>query len=209
VRLILPLALLFTGCHARLKQASRSIDAVRIEVTGDRKPNVRLGQLYVMDPGLGGMMTEAYNLAQLSREAQLEAVVANKVDAAQMNAAFVYGVRETLGVGPPFAAVDDATATISLDVRRWGLEVNGFPAPATFAYQVRVRGMLDGRTFYRTRFRCAGDAGPARWVEAVPFGGRDAERLQGLPAAHVQETFDKAAYSCGRQLAARLRTHAG
>jgi hypothetical protein len=145
------------------------------------------------------------------REGRLSAIISEKLDAEGVSAAFVYGLREGLGNGPPFAETDGAEAKLILEVVDWGLDVSSNPFPAVFTYKIRVRGVkADGTRFYRASFRCTGDAGEAKWIDGYGWtSSRDERDLEALPAARIQETFDKAAYTCGQELAGQLRFHAG
>ncbi|MCB9673943.1 MAG: hypothetical protein H6737_02445 [Alphaproteobacteria bacterium] len=203
-------ALLLPACHGRFRHAVENLGEVRLVPETRTGPDVDLARIYSADPGIAGVMAESYNLSQMMREGRLSAIIAEKIDADQMNAAFVYGIREQLDGGPPFSATDAGQARIDLRVVDWGLEVTGYPFPAVFTYKIRARGTLpDGTPFYRATFKCTGDAGEARWIDAYGWGSRDEQRLEALPAEVVQETFDKAAYACGHQFAEKLRQHAG
>lgn len=188
------------ACHPRLKRAAPTLDAVAITLRNDNPPQLSFGDLDV-----GGPMATGYAWQVLTSKAALTALLDERVDRERMGAAFAFGVREALGPGPPFAAVDQADAVLELEITRWGLEVNGFPLPASLDLRVRVTGVHGGRRFYRDRFRCLGNAGTVRWVEsAISAGGRAR-----IPTSVVQDTFDAGAYSCGRVLAARIRNQAG
>jgi len=207
--LLLSLTLL-TGCHARFQREVGNLSAVRLVPDLRVGPDVDLARASTLHAGAGGVLAETYNLSQYIRENRLASIIAEKIDADQMNAAFVYGVRESLGEGPPFAATDGATARIDLAIVHWGLDTTGFPNAAMFTYKVRAIGTLpNGKRFYRSTHRCVGDAGEARWISSWGFGSRDAQRLEALPPSAMQETFDKAAYACGYEFAERIRLHAG
>ena len=202
---------LLSACHQRFRDQVDTIDAVRAVPTTPVQPDVDLARIWTADPGMVGLMADSYNLSQMIREGRMSAVIAEKLDAQGVSAAFVYGLREGLGEGPPFAETDDATAKLTLEVVDWGLDVSSSPFPAVFTYKVRVRGVLpDGDPFYRASFRCTGDAGEAKWIDGFGWASsRDERDLRALPAARIQETFDKAAYQCGQDLAGQLRYHAG
>lgn len=202
--------LLLTGCHNRFRKAATSMDAVRLDADPTAPPDVDLGRIYTLNSGFNSTMTESWNLTQFSREVQFASMLEAKVDKEGMAAAFIYGVREQLGAGPPFAATDDATDVLYIDVVDWGLTVMGFGAPAAFTYRVRVTGEHpDGAVFYRTTFRCVGNAGRARWLDSMPWDRRFEPALEALPDTEVQETFDKAAFICGQELAAQMMRHSG
>ncbi|MEZ4318538.1 MAG: hypothetical protein R3F61_13580 [Myxococcota bacterium] len=210
MRSLLLLVVLLSGCHGRFRRSVDSLSEVRLAPDTRVEPDVDLGRIYTADPGVGGMMADSYNLSQMLRENRMSAIVTEKLDPDQVSSAFAFGIRERLGDGPPFAAVDQADARIELNVVDWGLSAGGYPFPAMFTYKVRARGVRsDGTRFYRATFRCTGDAGEARWIDAFGFGTANARGLETLPAEVVQETFDKAAFQCGHQFAEKLRYHAG
>ncbi len=202
---------LLSACHQRFRTHVDSLDAVRAVPTTPVQPDVDLARIYTADPGVVGLMADSYNLTQMIKEGRMSSIIAEKLDAQGVSAAFVYGLREGLGDGPPFAETDDAEAKLTLEVVDWGLDVSSSPFPASFSYKVRIRGVMpDGSKFYRASFRCLGDAGEAKWIDGWGWTStRDERDLQALPAARIQETFDKAAYACGQDLAGQLRYHAG
>jgi len=80
----------------------------------------------------------------------------------------------------------------------------GFRSPAAFYYRVRVMGWRpDGSLFYRTSFRCFGDAGPASWLP--PSLVRQLDRIREMGPAELQPALDKATPACGRASADRPR----
>lgn len=170
--------------------------------------DIDLGRAYTSDPRMDPV-TDAYNLDLWIKENQLEQIISGKVDQDELSSAFQYGVRETLGPdGPPFAAVDEATHALDIQVVDWGLQVIGWASPAVFSYKVHVLGLgPNGKNFYRANFRCWGDAGPIRWLQASVTGGTKA--VEQLDPLVVQASFERAANLCGQQFAQRLREHAG
>lgn len=201
------LCLLALGCHARYRREVASIEAMRLEITTPAAVDVDLGRVYTTDPRMEPM-ADAYNLDLWMQETELESIIAGKVDDRALSSAFQYGIRESLGAGPPFAAVDQATHVLDIQVVDWGLRVIGFRIPAVFQYRVRVMGWRpDGSVFYRTTFRCFGDAGPVSWL---PHSlSTDLQRIRSLDPDELQPALDRAANQCGVAFADRLREHAG
>lgn len=198
-------AALMAGCHGRFKRAAPNLGAVSVDMVAARGPSVAL-------PMVGGdsPVSAAVNITQMVRQGNIAAHIAEKVDPEQVNQAFADGFAQALDDGPPFAFAPDAKNVLQFELVDWGMEIYGPFSPGVFNYDLRVRGYRgDGKLFYKTRVRCATDAGTQGWSEMTPFGDNNPNRIKNLPAEDVQRIFDATAADCARQALLIVRQHAG
>jgi hypothetical protein len=199
-------SLVLLGCHARFKRHAPDLAVMRAEVITLAGPDVDLGRV-----GGGTALALAYDIGQTLREAAIERSIAEKVDAEQVNDAFLDGFAATLGDGPPFAFDPDAPHVLRFELVDWGLESFGWGIDGRFNYDLIVHGYRsDGRKIYRARFSCQTGAGAVGWTENLPVAGpAHPDRIRNLDRRTVQAIFDEAARDCGRQVVERMRYHAG
>ncbi len=197
---------LIVGCHARFKKHAPTLGAVRAEVITVNGPNVTL-------PSAGGddVLSVAFDVAQTIRANNIASHIAKKVDPEQVNAAFIRGFSEQLGMGPPFAYDPGAGHVLQFELVDWGLTLWNFFSPGVYDYELVVRGFRsDGKQIYRARVRCTTDASGTGWAEMSPFAGnKNPNKIKNIPAEEIQAIFDATAEDCGRQAVRKIRSHAG
>ena len=119
------------GCHARLKTAAPTIDAVNVQVMTTGAPFMHLGEAPVAVDGLG--ISDAINSVQQIRSVYHADRIGDAVEPGSMEASLTQGIEASLAAGPPFGVTNDPAAPLlQIEITDYGLSVPTISAPGAF-----------------------------------------------------------------------------
>lgn len=212
------------GCHGKFKREVGSVSDVKLQIVTGSGPDATLGRaVYFGDPtpesdeeavvdAVGVAATTVLNVVQAVKEAEIRDRIAQAVDIRLTNSAMLAGVADTLGGGPPFAAVgqNESGNLLQFEVLDWGLEVPALGAQGSFTYTVRARLYKEsGERIYSSRMTCQIAAGaPGATAQALMLVN-NARQVKEMSDEDLQAAFDAMASYCGSVFVSRMRRHAG
>lgn len=195
-------ALLLAGCHAKFKKHAPELGAVNPQVIA-----IAQGPSVVV----GSSGNAVVDVVSGIRSIDVANKLARQVDVEKVNAAFLAGLTETLGGGPPFGLTDKQKAPVlQVEVTNYGLTIPQMGGVGFFTYDLRVRIYdEDGERVYSTSTSCNVPVDGANAISQV-LGMRDnLGNVLDMKKKEIQGAFDAAGDQCGRELVALMRKHAG
>lgn len=203
--------LLGTGCHARFKKNAPTLGQVDAQVIINSGPSVYLGRLDSGDSLLANVVDLAVNVSQAINEVEVADRIQGAVDVSRTNEALERGFAKTLGDGPPFAYVlDNAPATVQMELVDWGMTAPFLGAQAQFDYTIRVRiYRSNGDRVYSARTQCSTGAGAPPAVSRALGLVSNIKQLETMSDADIQGAFDAVGEWCGQEIVRKMRKHAG
>ncbi len=193
------------GCHARLKTAAPTIDAVNVQVMTTGAPFMHLGEAPVAVDGLG--ISDAINSVQQIRSVYHADRIGDAVEPGSMEASLTQGIEASLAAGPPFGVTNDPAAPLlQIEITDYGLSVPTISAPGAFTAVAQARLYTpDGDRVYHKNLTC--DVSMGR--EAGEVFVNNIDTLKSMSDAEINQAMSEASEACGQEIVLKMQQHAG
>lgn len=202
--MVLAMAMLATGCHAKFKKNVGSIDHVQPDLIVHGGPQVNLGA-----SGADGLLGAALDMAQGVRSIDLTRRVSEAVDPDAVGDAFLVALDEGLGQRP-FDLRDTSRHTLEIQLVHYGIDVAAMGMPGALVYTFETRLYKgDGDRVYTASHSCAMSFSDPEAVSVVLGTVNNARAIKDMSDDELRAMFEGGAAYCADVVTARIRKHAG